>query len=208
MTFIRQCTEPSKLNNFIEARFPRMYPMLVTCITKIKENIGLSISQIYLLWGFFHLLKFTIIVSTLPKSLENACLDPFNISQGKMMNGEVGAGKSHQFPSDVCHNYEHLLQNRAFSEFCVRRNYLGSLFKYSDAQVPSRKSLSRSEMRVQGSAFYRALQVILMHKFVGLNIGKPESVVLSSGCTVESFRELLKSTDTQASVDSDIVRPM
>lgn len=47
-----------------------------------------------------------------------------------------------------------------------------------------------------------------MHKLVGLNIGKPEFVVLISGCPVESFRELLKCTDTQASVDSDMIRSM
>ena len=38
INFIKQCTKPSKLNNFIEAGFPRTCPMLVMCIMKIKEN--------------------------------------------------------------------------------------------------------------------------------------------------------------------------
>ena len=62
-TFIRQCTQLSKLKDFIEMGVPRMYSMLVKYSVEIKENIGLSISCIYLSLEHFYLLKFGIIVS-------------------------------------------------------------------------------------------------------------------------------------------------
>lgn len=131
-----------------EFYWSRMSRVAVACVMKIKDNIGSSISQIYLPLELFHLLIFSIIgfrwddLSKSKRGHCRACLDRFHTSYGKTPRAGEGRQASPHCFWHTLDFWTSAPKQRNFRTWC-KKELPEVLIRYSDTQVPPRKILIR-----------------------------------------------------------------